>query len=366
MATAVTTRYVNADIAIPNHSLNSDPTPRKSKWGVVFSKVLKPKQTDESANIRSLVTTPDYKTSLPPFYNCFSEEVSMIKLLDGLKKMDSDLSTSLEAEHLSRRSDAARQTLNEDSEIIFMEPAPENTTDITAHVDYVRSFIGIYLQSDLLSSSTRISPTDDPHSIISCLHDTQCPEELPIFKRVLVSPNSVIPRHPDGDSPELHNGIPVSHLAKVLDVVVLNFLGSVSEATSPTAVKWALNYFFQLLKELYDALSIHARPGWFGAPPIRSRKRTTTNRPSVTRPILAPPPIIIGTPPSPVHSQSLILDPETGQPSPHGSPSRSPRLAPSSPSNRPHSPLFESRRRSNQDGEESESHLLLGHPQRSH
>ena len=124
-----------------------------------------------------------------------------------------------------------------------------------------------------------------------------------------MSPQQIANKFREGETPDLHNGIPVIHLAKFLDIVVVDFLSSVTEHTSTAAVSWALNYLHALLSELRESMGLLSSPGWYGAPPLRSRKGTTTKRPSMVRaPILVPPVVVVG---------SLELDPETGQPSPN-------------------------------------------------
>ena len=312
MATA---DYLRADVAIPYPSINSDgpkQAPRRSKWPAV-RKVLKVKgrpSEDDLRGHRLELRTPEFQSTLTPFYQCFSDTVSIIKLLGDLRAKDSELATHLEAEHLSRGPDPVRQTLEEDKEISFKAGSPGVCpASVTSYIDFLSAFIGLFLQSCFLSEPGEISLTDDPHRIVSSLASLQCPEDLHIFRRVGVSPQQVANKFREGETPELHNGIPIIHLAKFLDIVVVDFLSSVTEHTSTAAVSWALNYLHALLSELRESMGLLSSPGWYGAPPLRSRKGTTTKRPSMVRaPILVPPVVVVG---------SLVLDPETGQPSPH-------------------------------------------------
>ncbi len=358
-----TTEYFNAGLAIPINSTTpqKQAAPKRRKWPAI-KKVLR-KPTEEPHNSYHLeLYTPDFHSTLTPLYKCFSEAESVIKLLEDLTRKDSELATNLEAENLNRSSHAHQQILEEDREITFT--ASGSTSDnvqINSYIDFLAAFTGLFLRSRFLSDQKDISRDHDRHGVLSSLAEVQCPDDLSIFRRVFVNPHQIGLKFQEGETPELYNGIPVNHLAKFLDVVVVNFLSSVTENTSPAAVCWAIDYLLKLLRELYNSLSLIGSPGWYGALPIRSRKKTSTNRPSISRPpMLAPPLVVVGTPPtSPLRtnqSVSLILDPETGQHSPHPSPSSrgaSPNLqswsSHGSPQNerggvsptfhRPHSPL---------------------------
>ncbi len=342
-----TTEYFNAELTIPINSTSpSRNVPKRQKWPAI-KKVLRSKgrPTEEPHNSYHLeLYTPEFHSTLTPLYQCFSEAESVIKLLEDLTRKDSELATNLEAENLNRSSHAHRQTLEEDREIIFTASgSTTNNIQINSYIDFLATFIGLFLRSRFLTDQEDIPRDHDRHRVLSSLADVQCPEDLSIFRRVFVNPHQVGLKFQEGETPELYNGTPVNHLAKFLDVVVVNFLSSVTENTSPAAVCWAIDYLLKLLRELYNSLSLLGSPGWYGAPPIRSRKKTATNRPSISRPpIFTPPLVFVGTPPSsPIRtnqSVSLMLDPETGQHSPHPSP----RGGASPIFHRPPSPLFNS------------------------
>ncbi len=371
-----TTKYVNAELAIPINSAKQT-VPKRQRWPAV-KKVLraKGKPTEEIPNVNRFelhAPEPDFLSTLTPLYQCFSETQSIIKLLEDLKRKDSELATILEAEYLNRGSHAHRQTLDEDAEITFEIGGPTNdVVPVNSYVDFLTSFVGLFLRSRFLTDYKDIARDHDPHEILSTLADVQCPGELGIFKRLFVNPYK---KFHEGETTEQHNGIPLNHLAKFLDVVVVSLLSSVTENTSPAVVCWLLDYLISLLKELFNSLSLLGSPGWYGAPPIRSRKRTATSRPSISRPfVLAPPVVVVGTPPSSPSALrpplSLILDPETGQHSPHPSLSfRNQRSllnnnphgggGGASPTfHRPHSPLFNSNR-TPQDAEQVPPRLEL-------
>lgn len=363
MATA---GYVNAELAIPINSTSSSKPgiPKRQKWPAV-KKVLRSKAgkpTQEPKNLdRFELSTPNFHSTLTPLYQCFNEPQNIIKLLEDLRRRDSELATNLEAEYLNHGSSGHRQTLDKDAEISFqLGGSTDDIVPINSYVDFLTTFIGLFLRSHFLTEHKEIPRDHDPHEVLSTLADVQCPEELTIFRRLFVNPHKIGPKFHEGEIPELHNGIPLSHLAKFLDVVVINLLSSVTEYTSPAAICWLLDYLHSLLKELYNSLGLLGSPGWYGAPPIRSRKRTATSRPSIQRPLIAPPVVVVGTPPSSPSPSvirpplGLMLDPETGQHSPHPSPSfRNPQslgtpsheLGGASPNfRRSPSPLFNSNR----------------------
>ena len=353
LCSMATAQYINAELAIPINSTSSpkQTNPKRQKWPAV-KKVLKSKGKplqDATNPSRYELRTPDFHSTLTPLYQCFNDSPSFIKLLEDLRRKDSELAINLEAEYLNRGSQAHKQTLDEDAEVTFeIGNSLDDVIPVNSYVDFLTSFVGVFLHSQFLTDHTDIARDHDPHNVLTTLADVQCPEQLKIFRRLLVNPHKIGHKFNEGEAPELHNGIPLNQLAKFLDVVVINLLSTVTEYTNPTAICWLLDYLHSLLSEHHNSLSHLGFPGWYGAPPIRSRKRTTTSRPNFTNrpPILAPPVVVVGTPPSspspPRSSTGLILDPETGQHSPHPSPSTRnpivPNVSPSFP--RPHSPLF--------------------------
>ena len=347
------TRYLPAEVAIVKTINNSDDpnidrVPRRMKWPAV-KKVLKSKvqiPANDLDSFRLELRTPDFHSSLVPLYHCFTDSENLVKLLNELNRKDSDLATYLE---VSGNQEDINKNLDED-DIVKSETSPGPRVSVDSYVDFISTFVSLFIQSRFLADHEVISPTEDRHGVISMLASHHCPEDMLIFRRVYVNPHQVANDLSDGEAPELYNGTPVNHLAKFLDIAVLRFLSTVTEHTSPSAVEWALDYLLRLLHSLQISLTSLTSFGWYGAPPIRSRKGTTTSRHSITHPFIVPPMVVVGTPPTSPPSGTdafsshvgpvSLLDPDTGQqsplPSPNLSPNPSPRGSRTSP--RPASP----------------------------
>ena len=271
-----------------------------------------------------------------PLYLCFHEEAHMQELLAELEQKDLQAWSQFDSRHYPpppppapptttrRRTDSFELSL----ETSVSPPPPTSSS-------YIDSFISLLLQS---SFEGRLE-TDAHNIILTLIHSQQCPD-LPIFRRVCIEPSLVANDVPEIDNPGLHRGIPVNQLARYCDVAVVRFLSTVTEHTQNQAVMCALQYVQNLLNSLITSLNTLSTFGWYGAPPMRIRKGTTTSRHSVTH----PPPnlaalqqqhqqqsstlpevnIVAGTPPtSPQRTRGNLesfLDPETGQRSPIPSP----------------------------------------------
>lgn len=332
------TRYVPAEVAIVKTINNSDDpnidrVPRRMKWPAV-KKVLKSK-TEVPANdldsFRLELRTPDFHSNMVPLYHCFTDSENLVKLLNELNRKDTDLATYLEAQFLTGNQEDISRSLNEDD----IETSPSPRVPVDSYIDFVSTFVSLFVQSRFLTDHEEIHPAEDRHGVISMLASHLCPDDMLIFRRVYVNPHQVAKELSDGETPELYNGTPVIHLAKFLDIAVLRFLCTVTEHTSPSAVEWALDYLLKLLNSLQMSLTSLNSFGWYGAPPIRSRKGTTTSRHSITHPFIVPPMVVVGTPPTSPPAAGTdalsshvgpitLLDPETGQHSPLPSPNLSP------------------------------------------
>lgn len=333
MATA--TRYVSAEVTLGKNIKNSDnpishKSPRHTKWPTV-NKVLKTSKVSEGdlGALRLELQTYNLQSHITPLYDCFGNKNNFVKLLNELIRKDSDLSTYLEAHSQDSRQSNLVNSLEEDDRL---DLSPEATVSIDDYIDFVSAFISLFVQSRFIDNDGEITAEEDPHEIISTLARLQCPEDVSIFKRVCVSPHLVVKNLSEGDTPELYHGTPANHLAKMLDIAVLRFLSTVTEHTSSKAIEWAVDYLTKLLNSLQNSLTSLNSLGWYGAPPSRIRKGTTTSRPSITRSLMVPPTVVVGTPPtSPSansHSMSMFPDPVTGQHSPlHLSSTSSPVIA---------------------------------------
>ena len=322
---------------------------------------------------------PSENLPLPRVYNppkvhyhqCFKELDHLRELLDELNNRSDDLTTLLESEEsegargvtvassgeVTTASSSLDDSYSERRDDVESAESAVQPASARPYQEFVNMFISLFLHSDFISFLGGVSADIDPFSIISSLVNKTCPEML-IFRRVCVCPKYVASQIPDSPDVSICRNIPVNQLARFCDVAVLRFLSTVTEHTSRESVIWALEYLHNLLDSLHASLSKLNSYGWYGAPPLRTRKGTAMGRQSITyAPTAAqlqsmtssvfgtPPVVIVGTPPiSPSHTLSTtpspepnfgqygasFLDPETGQVSPlnslsHGASASSPR-----------------------------------------
>lgn len=323
------------------------------KWALKFTAPSPEPPPDENLQLPRVYIPPEVQ-----YHQCFKELDHLRQLLDEVSSRSEALTALLEREGESGgagvRGDlvasvgdvpAAASTSLDDSYSERRDGAESavQPPSVKPYQEFLDMFISLFLHSDFITFLGGVSADIDPFSIISSLVNRNCPDTT-IFRRVCVSPKYIASQVPDSPDTDAYKNIPVNQLARFCDLAVLRFLSTVTEHTSRESVIWALEYLYNLLDSLHASLTRLNSYGWYGAPPLRTRKGTAMGRQSITYAFPptpaqlqsasafgAPPVVIVGTPPiSPSHTYSTspspepnfdrygtsFLDPETGQVSP--------------------------------------------------
>lgn len=332
------------------------------KWALKFTTAPPEPPPDENLQLPRVYIPPEVQ-----YHQCFKELDHLRQLLKEVNSRDDSLTSLLESgdSEAGVRGDRVASTMS-NGEITAAASSSLNDSyseqrgesaesavqppSVRPYQEFLDMFVSLFLHSDFITFLGGVSADIDPFSIISSLVNKTCPE-VTIFRRVCVCPKYVACQIPDSPDINIYRNIPVNQLARFCDVAILRFLSTVTEHTSREAVVWALEYLYNLLDSLHASLSRLNSYGWYGAPPLRTRKGTAMGRQSITYALPptpaqlqasgafgAPPVVIVGTPPiSPSHTLSTtpspepnfdrygtsFLDPETGQVSPLNSLSHS-------------------------------------------
>ena len=340
---------IDTSVNQPNSAPSSSSSPARTlkmpqwralKWALKFASG----SSSEPPKLKEV--EKKYEEPEVHYHECFGEVHKLSLLLSQLEKKSKELTSYLESEEsimLTQHISAAAAPLHLEKDIEEVsegdgsEPAlqPES---VKTYQEYVNMFVSLFLHSNFISFAGGVSKDSDPLCIVSTLVNKNCPD-VPLFRRVCVSPKYVASQMPDAYNESTFRSIPVNQLARFIDVAILQYLSSATEHTSRESVVWCLEYLYNLLELLHASLSKLNSYGWYGAPPLRTRKGTTMGRPSITyppigSPFAAPPVVVVETPPtSPSHTVSTtpspepptfnafranspFLDPETGQRSP--------------------------------------------------
>lgn len=321
------------------------------KWALKFASSTPPEPPED------LPLPLVYHPPKVHYHQCFKELDHLRELLNELNDRSDDLTSLLESEEsegargvttassgeVTAASSSLDDSYSERRDGVENAESAVQPASVRSYQEFVDMFVSLFLHSDFISFLGGVSADIDPFSIISSLVNKTCPEML-IFRRVCVCPKYIASQIPDSPDINVYRNIPVNQLARFCDVAVLRFLSTVTEHTSRESVIWALEYLHNLLDSLHASLSKLNSYGWYGAPPLRTRKGTAMGRQSITYAptaaqlqsmtsgvFSAPPVVIVGTPPiSPSHTLSTtpspepsfgqysasFLDPETGQVSP--------------------------------------------------
>ena len=326
------------------------------KWALKFASAPPEPPPRENLQLPQVYHPPEVH-----YHQCFQELDHLRKLLDELDGRSDALTTLLESKSEGLR-DVCTATTSSSGEATAASSSLDDSysergdgvestesavqpTSVRPYQEFLDMFISLFLHSNFITFLGGVSADIDPFSIISSLVKKTCPE-MTIFRRACVCPKYIASQMPDSPDINVYRNIPVNQLARFCDVAVLRFLSTATEHTSRESVIWALEYLHNLLDSLHASLSKLNSYGWYGAPPLRTRKGTTMGRHSITYPPTAaalssafgtPPVVVVGTPPtSPAHTLSTtpspepnfgqydtsFLDPETGQLSPLNSLSR--------------------------------------------
>ena len=323
------------------------------KWALKFAASSPPEPPPKDI----LLLPKVYNPPEVHYHQCFKELDHLKQLLNELKEKDDSLTSFLESEESegvrcvrtgttasSGEVTAALSSLNdsysERRDGIESAESAVQPASVSPSQEFLDMFLSLFLHSDFITFLGGVSADIDPFSIVSSLVNKVCPK-VSIFRRVCVCPKFIASQMPDSPNTNVFRNIPANQLARFCDIAVLRFLSTVTEHTSRESVIWALEYLHNLLDSLHASLSQLNSFGWYGAPPLRTRKGTAMGpgRQSITYPpsaaallsaFGAPPVVVVGTPPSsPSHTLSTtpspepsFLDPETGQLSPLNSLSR--------------------------------------------
>ena len=325
------------------------------KWALKFTAPPPEPPPDENLQLPRVYIPPEVQ-----YHQCFKELDHLRQLLEEVNSRSDSLTTFLETEEsegvrgnrvattASNGEVTAASSLLDDSyserrDGIESAESAVQPASVRPYQEFLDMFISLFLHSDFITFLGGVSADIDPFSIISSLVNKTCPEIM-IFRRVCVCPKYIASQIPDSPDINVYRNIPVNQLARFCDVAILRFLSTVTEHTSRESVIWALEYLYNLLDSLHASLGRLNSYGWYGAPPLRTRKGTAMGRQSITYAFPptaaqlqsssafgAPPVVIVGTPPiSPSHTLSTtpspepnfdrygtsFLDPETGQVSP--------------------------------------------------
>ena len=319
-------------------SKHKGPQWRALRWALKFASAAQTERADGA----SLEAPREYHPPDISYSTCFKDLQELRKLLSELEARNRALTSQLESEEGQRSESAdgepaaaikSADSANNVEESAESAVQPES---VRPYQEYLNMFISLFLHSNFLSFLGGVSEDIDEQRIVSTLIKKTCPN-IDIFQRSCVCPRYVASWTPDSSNDSLYRGIPVNQLARFCDIAVLRFLSTATEHTSWDSVIWALEYLQNLLDLLHDLLSKPYTYGWYGAPPLRTRKGTTMGRHSITYPQVpfgAPPVVVVGTPPtSPCRTLSTtpspepsrgrfhqtpppFCDPETGQRSP--------------------------------------------------
>ena len=338
----------NQQDVTPSASPSRAPKWRALKWALKFSSTT---PTEPSAALE-LERPREYKPPDISYHQCFKELNQLSQLLSLLASKSDDLTNLLEIEESGEREggsstvtspsseSAAATRLLDSSEMKNRDSAggakesadravqPES---VQPYQEFVDMFMSIFLHSNYISFLGGVSEDIDKLHIVHTLVNKISPE-LPLFRRVCVCPKYIASQLSDSSNDNVYRNIPVNQLARFCDVAVLRFLSTATEHTNRESVIWCIEYLRNLLDSLHASLTKLNSYGWYGAPPLRTRKGTMMGRHSITyppilSPFATPPVVVVGTPPaspartlsttpSPEPSSLPFLDPETGQRSP--------------------------------------------------
>lgn len=310
---------------------------RALKWALKFASAT----PTEPPTAPKIELPREYHPPDVSYHQCFKELDNFRHLFSLLASKSEALSCLLESEGEEWQGEGTTVTSKQlDSETKDKECGIDESDEqavqpesVKPFQEFLDMFVSIFLHSDFLSSGG-VSEDINKFHIISTLVSKTCPE-LSLFRRVCVAPEFIASQMPDSSNDNVYRSIPINQLARFCDVSVLRFLSTATEHTSREAVIWTIEYLRNLLDLLHVSLTKLNLYGWYGAPPLRTRKGTTMGRHSITYPAMAspfvtPPVVVVGTPPaSPAHTLSTTasqepslrtaqpyLDPETGQRSP--------------------------------------------------
>ena len=151
----------------------------------------------------------------------FSNPLAFKLLIEDMRRLDSEFTDSINSEPTD-----------------YTPSSSTLRSNILKYQEYVDAFVAIF---------AKVSNKDvEGDHIIDALKSQRCPK-LDVFRRLVINPNFIV--NDDLDNSEVaemidseNKKVPVTQLARMCDVAVLNYLGNVTERTPPSAIVWALGY----------------------------------------------------------------------------------------------------------------------------